>query len=199
MFYRDNTTFGLSIEIANLSNLSGWPSQTKTFHLSCLTALSLSKKLLYLESKILKLHFQNQSNLWVGQNIMAIHQLLRTILKAFCQSPLNSKCDILPILANRCQKEQTWFKAVCRLQLFLHEILKSIYVPWFAFRMYCRFGVVLSPISMAKTNPSQAFFYATIVSCKLGLKTKSRPFFYKKRFTPGFTYLILSNPYPLQK
>merc|ERR1712241_415567 len=28
MFYRDNTTFGLSIEIANLSNLSGWPSQT---------------------------------------------------------------------------------------------------------------------------------------------------------------------------
>jgi len=37
MFYRDNTTFGLSIEIANLSNLSGWPSQTKTFHLSCFT------------------------------------------------------------------------------------------------------------------------------------------------------------------
>ena len=102
MFYRDNTTFGLSIEIANLSNLSGWPSQTKTFHLSCFTALSLSKNLLYLGSKILKLHFQNQSNLWVGQNVMAIHQLLRTILKAFCQSSphLTNFCKSMSIRAN---------------------------------------------------------------------------------------------------
>merc|ERR1711937_464138 len=64
MFYRDNTTFGLSIVIANLSNLSGWPSQTKTFHPSSFSALSLSKNMFYLGSKILKLHFQKQFMGW---------------------------------------------------------------------------------------------------------------------------------------